>query len=168
MTTPTEFAQIVLACLNTQITGGPFPIPGDKICLRFGERVNPTTGTSEDECCTGLAWVRVFGVDTLVDPDDDNGCFGPTVRIQLELGTARCIPFGTVGAGPTCDQWTEATLKMDADYVAMTQAVCCAAEVFEDMDSVNRVRVGEYQPFGPDGNCISGTLQMTIDYDCGC
>lgn len=170
MTTPGEFAQLVLGCLNTQITTGPFPIPQEKICLRFGERVDPTLGTSEDECCTGLAWVRVAGVDNLVDPSDPNGCFGPSVRITLELGTARCIPFGTIAAGPTCDQWTEAALKMDSDYGSMTAAVCCFKDLpeIEDDDAINRVRILQYQPFGPDGNCLQGTLSMTIDYDCGC
>lgn len=168
MTTPGQYAQIVLSCLNEAITAGPFPIPQEKICLRFGERVNPTTGTSEDECCTGLAWVRVASIESLVDPDDPNRCFGPSQRIQLELGTARCIPFGTVGAGPTCEQWTEATLKMDSDQQAMEAAVCCAAEAINEMPFINGVRIGEYQPFGPDGNCILGTLQMTIDQDCGC
>lgn len=168
MTRPIEFAQIVLSCLNTQITDGPFPIPQEKICLRFGEIVNPSIGTNEDECCTGLAWVRVAAVDTLVDPDDANPCVSHSRRITLELGTARCIPFGTVQAGATCDQWTEVALKMDSDHGAMEAAVCCAADAIDALPFEPIVRVGNYEPFGPDGNCVRGTLTMTIDYDCGC
>lgn len=168
MTRPVEYAQLVLGCLNDAITAGPFPIPQEKICLRFGEIVNPTTGTGEDECCTGLAWVRVAGDVSLVDPDDPNRCFGPSRRLVLELGTARCIPFGTVQAGPTCAQWTTAALTMDSDHAAMEQAVCCFRDLVSSMPFVERVRAGDYEPLGPDGNCIRGTLLMTIDYDCGC
>ena len=170
MPTPHEYAQIVLACLNTQITDGPFPIPGEKICLRFGERVDPTIGTAEDECCTGLAWVRVASVDNRVDPDDPGQCIHLLQRLTLELGTARCIAFGDTQRGATCDQWTEAALKMDSDFMAMQAAVCCAraAMVGVQPELADRVRQGRYEPFGPDGNCLRGTMQMTIDYDCGC
>lgn len=168
MTRPVEFAQIVLQCLNEAITASPYPIPQEKICLRFGERVDPTLGTGEDECCTGLAWVRVAAVGTLVDPDTNNPCVSSQRRITLELGTARCIPFGTVQSGPTCDQWTEAALKMDSDHGSMEAAVCCATETIQDMQFEPIVRIGNYEPLGPDGNCLEGTLTMTIDYDCGC
>lgn len=168
--TPGEFAQIALECLRVEIQDGPYPMPDDKICLRFGQQVNPSVGTAEDECCTGLAWVRVAGVESLADPTDpaQGNCVTTARRITLELGTARCIPFGTTGAGPTCEQWTEATLKMDADQQAMEAALCCAMEAFHSLPFEPRLVPGLYEPFGPDGNCLTGTLQATIDYDCGC
>lgn len=168
MTRPVEFAQIVLTCLNEAITAGPFPIPQEKICLRFGDRVDPQIGTGEDECCTGLAWVRVAGVASLQDLSDQNNCVSHNRLIMLELGTARCIPFGTLEAGATCDQWTEAALKLDSDHGAMEAAVCCAREAIEGMRYEPIVRIGDYEPEGPDGNCLKGTLTMTIEYDCGC
>ena len=169
MTRPVEFAQIVLTCLNEAITASPYPIPQEKICLRFGERVNPTIGTGEDECCTVLAWVRVFGIEPLDTFQDENSpCINHSRRITLELGTARCIPFGTTQAGPTCDQWTEAAIKMDSDHGAMEDAICCAAESITELAYEPIVRPGSYEVLGPDGNCISGTLLMNIDYDCGC
>jgi hypothetical protein len=168
VTRPVEFAQILLQCLGEKIAAGPYPIPPEKVCLRFGERVNPTLGTSEDECCTGLAWVRVSNIDSLADPDDPGNCISTARRITLEMGTARCIPFGTVGQGPSCDQWTVAALKMDADQAAMEAAICCANEAFMDLLVWPRTVPGTYQPFGPDGNCLSGTMDLTIDYDCGC
>jgi hypothetical protein len=170
VTRPVEFAQILLQCLGEQLDAGPNPIAPDKVCLRFGDRVNPTLGTGEDECCTGLAWVRVAGIESLRQPDDPGvgNCVSTLRRIQLEMGTARCIPFGTVQAGPSCDAWTVAALKMDADHLAMENAICCAAETLDQMNYDPVIVAGEYLPFGPDGNCISGTLTVTIDYDCGC
>lgn len=168
MTRPAEFAQILLQCLNEQIEASAFPIPEEKVCLRFGDRVNPTLGTGEDECCTGLAWVRVASVDSLADPDGEGNCVSTARRITLELGTARCVPFGDVSKGPTCDAWTAVALKMDSDHGAMEAAICCASEAFSVLAYDPRTVPGTYTPSGPDGNCVSGTLTMTIDYDCGC
>lgn len=170
MTRPVEFAQILLQCLGEQIAAGPFPIPDEKVCLRFGERVDPTLGTSEDECCTGLAWVRVASVDSLADPDGPGtgNCVNSARRITLEMGTARCIPFGTVGAGPSCAAWTEVALKMDSDQLAMETAICCATEAFNGLPYGPVSVPGSYLPEGPDGNCVKGVMTMIIDYDCGC
>lgn len=171
MTRPVEFAQLLLQCLREQIDASAFPIPGDKICLRFGQEVNPSLGTQTDECCTGLAWVRVASVLPLADPDDPgvgNCPITSSRRLTLEMGTARCISQGTLQAPTTCDQWTEAALKMDSDHAAMEAAICCLASMASDLWSDPRIFPGEYTPTGPDGNCIGGTLLVTIDYDCGC
>lgn len=168
---PVQRAQQLLECFRTAIQDGPYPIVDEHVCLRFGNQVNPTMGTLTDECCTGLAWVRVVTVEGLQDPSapDFNVCMSAERRLTLEMGTARCITFGTVEAGPTCDQWTEAALKMDADHEAMEQALCCFREVVQGMPfPPAAITVGTYEPFGPDATCISGTLQITLDYSCGC
>lgn len=169
--TPTARAQQLLECLRTELSLRPGPIADEHVCLRFGSQVNPTLGTLTDECCTGLAWARVVQVDGLLTPDDPayNTCLNSERRLTLELGTARCIPFGTLQTGPTCEQWTTAALQMDSDLSAMEAAVCC----FRDLVSVqpfapDSITVTSYEPLGPDGNCISGTLQLTLDYACGC
>lgn len=168
---PIQRAQQLLECLRTEIQAGPYPIADENVCLRFGNQVNPTLGTLTDECCAGLAWVRVETIEGLSDPSapDFNVCLSAERRLTLELGTARCIPFGTTEAGPTCDQWTEAALKMDADHAAMEAALCCFREVVQAQPfAPDVISVGAYEPFGPDGNCISGTLLITLDYSCGC
>lgn len=168
---PIARAQQLLECLRTAVQDGPYPIADEHVCLRFGNQVNPTLGTLTDECCTGLAWVRVVTVEGLRDPSDPlyNNCLSSERRLTLELGTARCMPFGTTEAGPTCDQWTEAALKMDADHAAMEQALCCFRDVVENAPfAPSVISVGTYEPFGPDGGCISGTLQITLDYSCAC
>ena len=171
MTRPGEYAQILLECFRTALETNPAPPPQEKICLRFGSEVNPQLGTLEDECCTGLAWVRVADVSAIVDPDDQQAGNCPITtarRLTLEIGTARCIPFGTVQAPPSCDTWTEKALQMDADLASIEAALCCFASAVEDLSDEPRVFPGEYAPGGPDGNCISGTMTVIIDYDCGC
>ena len=168
---PVERAQILLECLREAIADGPYPIPDEYVCLRFGNQVNPSLGTLTDECCTGLAWVRVAQIEGLQDPGatDFNTCLHAERRLTLELGTARCIPTGTVQSPTSCDAWTETALKMDADHAAMEAALCCFRDIVADMPFAPYViTVGLYEPFGPDGICFSGTLQITMDYSCGC
>lgn len=168
---PVARAQQLLECLRTAIQDGPYPIADEYVCLRFGNQVNPSLGTLTDECCTGLTWVRVVTVEGVQDPSDPqyNACLSAQRRLTLEMGTARCIPFGTVEQPTTCDQWTEATLKMDADHAAMEQALCCFRDVVQAQSfAPDVIEVGVYEPFGPDGGCISGTLQITLDYSCAC
>lgn len=170
--TPGEYAQILLTCLGEKIADGPNPIAPEYVCLRFGATVNPSLGTGTDECCTGLAWVRVAGVSAVNNDVDNplyNRCLNTGRRLTLELGTARCVPYGTVQTPTTCDQWTEAALKMDADHVAMEAAVCCFTDTVLDMPyAPDLITVSEYLPEGPDGQCIKGSLLVSLDYYCGC
>ncbi len=170
MTRPVQYAQILLQCLGEALDASAYPVPAEKVCLRFGQTVNPTLGTSEDECCTGLAWARVDSVETVGDLEDPAiGNCPPSQRIlTIELGTARCVPFGSVGAGPSCAAWTEVALKMDSDHAAMEAAVCCAMEAFEELPEAPLTTQRTYTASGPDGNCVSGTLLVEISYDCGC
>lgn len=168
---PVARAQQLLECFREAISEVSDPIPDEYVCLRFGNQVNPSLGTVQDECCTGLAWVRVVQVEGLQDPSDPafNACLHSQRRLTLELGTARCIPFGSVEQGPTCDQWTAAALRMDSDHAAMERALCCFRDTVQDLPFAPEViTVGVYEPLGPDANCISGTLQITMDYSCAC
>ncbi len=170
MTRPVEFAQILLTCLKERLDVGPNPIAAEHVCLRFGEIVNPVLGTNTDECCTGLAWVRVARIEALSDLDDQEtgNCLPTARRLTLELGTARCVSWGTTQYPTSCDAWTDAALKMDADEQAMSEAVCCFADTMADSFGAPRIAIGDYEPFGPDAICIRGTQTVTIDYDCGC
>lgn len=169
---PVEYAQILLGCLGEAISGGPDPIDAEYVCLRFGGDVSPSLGTSTDECCTGLAWVRVVGVARTGPETDDpsfNTCLHAGRRLTLEMGTARCIPYGTVQRPTSCEDWTAAALRMDADHAAMEAALCCFRDAVSVMPyAPYAIVVTEYQPAGPDGNCLTGTLQLTLDYSCRC
>lgn len=163
MTNAIVIAQELLACLETALAAGPNPPPSDKIMLRAGSEVTPLLGTTTDECCTGLGWVRVSrvsGVRQLGDLDNVS-CFQRERTLELELGVARCAPLSDTSTVPTEDQWAAAALQLDADMGAMEAAVCCA---FNDLEgsAAEEVSVGDYAPFGVDGNCIGGTMTVLI------
>lgn len=163
MTHAITLAQELLDCLQTALLAGPNPPPADKIMLRAGAEVTPLLGTGTDECCTGLGWVRVAGVSGVRQLGEQlNGsCFQAERVVTLELGAARCAPAAPVSGVPTEDQWTQAALQLDADHGAMEAAVCCAFGSTEGTPA-EEVQVGEYRPFGVDGNCIGGTMEVRI------
>lgn len=163
MTNASVLAQELLACLQTALLAGPNPPPASKIMLRAGAEVTPLLGTTTDECCTGLGWVRiarVTGVRQLGDRDNVT-CFQQERTLVLELGVARCAPMTDYQTVPSEDQWLASALQLDADMGAMEAAVCCA---FGDIEgsAAEEVAVGDYTPFGVDGNCIGGTMTVSI------
>lgn len=163
MTNAIVLAQELLACLETALLAGPNPPPANKVMLRAGSEVTPLLGTSTDECCTGLGWVRIAGISGVkqLGEADNVSCFAQERMLTLEMGTARCAPSAPVSGVPTEDQWLATALQLDADQGAMEAAICCA---FGDIEgsAAEEVAVGPYEPFGVDGNCIGGTMQVFI------
>lgn len=167
--TPFEIADALRACLDSAFTndaGAPA-----EICHRPGDIVPLNIGTAQDECCTGLGWVRIASVEPVVDPltatnSDFNPCDVFQSRIVLELGVARCNPYGTSAAGPTCEQWTELALRVDTDRAAMKRAVCCLAQAVGEPEGVVRVLPGNWTPMDSSGGCAGGTLSVSVYTDC--
>ena len=129
----------------------------------------PMLSTAEDECCPGLAWVRIAGIEpadafTLPNPQ----CINHMRSVTLELGVVRCMPTPGPGSMVTCDQWTAKALQIDSDYEAMEAAVCCLSDQADELMGDADVVPGPYTPTGPDGNCIGGTLTITTVFACAC
>lgn len=163
MTSAIVLAQELLACLETALGTRPNPPPASKIMLRAGEEVTPLLGTGTDECCTGLGWVRIASVSGVRQLGElqNVACFQQERTLTLELGVARCAPSAPVSGVPTEDQWAASAFQLDADMGAMEAAICCA---FGDLDGsvAEEVSVGDYRPFGIDGNCIGGTMTVLV------
>ena len=169
--TPFEIADALRACLDLAFTGDD-GAPAE-ICHRPGDLTPLNFGTTQDECCTGLGWVRIAGVDPVVDPFtatqlDFNPCAVTDSRITLEIGVARCNPSGTREAGPSCEAWTELALRMDQDRAAMRRAVCCLQQstAAEENSGVTRILPGTWTPLDSSGGCAGGTLSVSVYTDC--
>lgn len=167
MTFVSELAAQLLSCFDQALQDGPNPPPDEKICFRVGE-VPFSIGTNEDECCSGMAWVRVVRIypskqfpsqDTTVD---NCGTLGRA--IEFELGAIRCLPFGDESAGATCDQWTAVFLQVDEDAASMRRAVCCMVSL---LDPGALLFEGEWSPIDGQGGCIGGKMTVTVSTDCG-
>ena len=172
MTQALSLAQLLVGCLATQLQNPhPWPVPSERVMLRAGEQVIPMlASTGEDECCLGLGYVRIAGVDGVRDVTDRmaaSGCFMNERVLTLELGVYRCMPTPDAGAIVSATQWDTLAAKLDADWKAMEAAVCCA---FSDPDSlrINAVAVGLYEPVGPDANCLGGRMTVSVSMEACC
>lgn len=167
MTVYMDVAQELLTCYEGALTAPGFPNPPASVCLRHGDQVVPSLGTQADECCSGLAWVRIVTVEPLPDALPNPGCITSERRVTLEMGAVHCLPWGTTEAPATCEQWTAVALQADAYHNAMEQALCCLrGELSKDV--AEQIVPGAYLPTGPDANCVGGTMQVVIDTSCGC
>ncbi|MFJ2675130.1 hypothetical protein [Streptomyces sp. NPDC087525] len=170
MSFPGDLAQQLLTCLHAELDAGPAPIPADKVCLRAGETIPISAGTAENEAC-GVAWVRVVGISPaqVLIPggaDSEPNCAASAWQIELEMAAVRCLPYGTVAAGPSCDEWTAAALLMDADAAAMRRALCCFTPVVTDNFPVAAAAPGAWVPHGPEGGALWSTQSVLVTLDC--
>lgn len=169
MTAHMDAALALLTCLEDALNARPSPPPANKIMIRVGEQVFPLLGTNDDECCTGLAWVRIAGTEEgpLSQADASGTCFNTNRLLTLEMGVRRCAPMSDASSVPTAEQWLATAFQVDSDHEAMEEAFCCIGPVLE-AQSFGTVRFVSYTPVGPDGNCIGGDMLITVEADCGC
>lgn len=171
MTVALPLAQTLLQCLEDSLTVNP---PA-QVCLRAGEFVNPSLSSTEDECCSGLGWVRIVDTQPLVlrgQEDLTFGCINHMRVTTLEMGVVRCHATPDADTLVTCDQWTAEAVQLEADHTAMEAALCCLQGVVTGgtVPAITDIvlKAGEYTPRGPDGRCIGGTMTVTAEHGCSC
>lgn len=167
----TPVANALLACLTTQMNH--LPAPPARIQLRVGAETGPLIGPNVDECCAGLAWVRVADVypswDSFPAPDNTWLPCGPLAyAVVLEMGSAFCMPwsdsddgFDNVDPPNTADWQTAFTTLMQHQTLMRRAAACC-------FPPTQRRAVGEWAPLSVDGGCTGGTLRVTVSVMAPC
>jgi hypothetical protein len=143
--------------------------PPAKVGLRPGVTADLLISMTEDECCAGLAWVRVASVypsGSFPQPDADYVACAPLqYAAVLELGIARCAPVGDAQTLPSADDWNDATGDMLADAAALRRTVCTWVESNPD----RMYLVGVWQPLPVEGGCLGGVQTVTVAIDaCDC
>lgn len=158
-------AHALLECLRGEIAKALKP-PGE-VCMRAGDQVNFLISLNEDECCTGLAWVRIAGYpapSTVTFPDADvepSKCLPSRWAVVLEMGYVTCAPVGTDTTLPTCDEWTDLHEALASADAAFRRAIlCCYAA-----DPGNLFVIGPGTPLPIQGGCAGITRQITVAAD---
>ena len=154
----------MLACLEAEI--GKVLNPPAYVGLRPGSVVDFLLSTTSDECCQGLAWVRVstFYPSSEIFPLQDTQPLKTGTRawaITFELGAVRCSPTPDENSIPTVDQWNDVVQAIMDDAAAFRRAICC----FIDLSPNTRrgyVLPGQWQPLDVEGGCVGGTLEVTV------
>lgn len=160
-------AEDLLACLCVAVAEAPNP-PAS-CCLRPGVTVAQGVSEREDECCEGLAWVRVSRVFPTGDEagfpnvnEQTSACNPPSYGIELEMGVYRCAPTGDERNLPTCDEWTAATEQILDDAASMRRAWCC----FRDNYANDAKLIGQWTPVEVQGGCTGGKMTIMIESYC--
>jgi len=167
----TPVANALLACLTDQMQN--LPKPPAKTELRYGAETGPLIGPNVDECCAGLAWVRVAQVypswtDFPAPTNDWSPCGPLAYAVVLEMGSAFCMPwsdseqeFDNMDPPSTAD-WQQAfTTGMQHQTLMRRAAACCFAPT-------QRRVVGEWTPLSVEGGCTGGTLTVTVSVMAPC
>lgn len=156
-------ARDMLDCLDQEIS--KVENPPLYVQLRPGTVVDHLLSSNEDECCSGLAWVRpaLFYPSSAQFPEQDGGPLKTGTlawAVVLELGAVRCAPVGDDNTIPTAAEWDAVTQAVMDDAAAMRRAICC----FIDGSPQRRGRVlpGQWLPLDVEGGCVGGILTVTV------
>ncbi len=139
--------------------------PPKYVGLRPGNIVDHLLSTFDDECCSGLAWVRLSGFfpssTTFPTPDTVPQPKGTSAwAITLELGAVRCAPTPDENSIPTVAEWNATSEATMDDAAAMRRAICCFIDARPGR--ARRVLPGQWQPVSVQGGCVGGILPVTI------
>jgi len=165
-------ANELLTCLCDALIAGDSPeTPKPGICcIRVGDSVINDMGENFDECCEGLAYVRIAGFYPTASPGAPfpspssdfalNKCAPYAWGLSLEMGIFRCISSEQI----LCPEWnTIANLHM-SDAKAMRAALCC----FMKPRDGGSVSTGAWTPAPRAGGCIGSTWTITVEVNNRC
>lgn len=164
----TPLAMRLLVCLSTQVA--QLEKPPANVMLRSGTQVNYLMSLTRNECCEGLAWVRVAqivpssGNSWPAQDQTPQRCGTQRYAVELEMGVVRCAPVATAQAIPSDDRWNISTIDTLADFAAMDRAICCFLEGFTGL-----ALPGAWNPIAVQGMCVGGTMNLTASANpCNC
>lgn len=164
----TPLAMRLLVCLDGQVV--QLEKPPAHTMLRSGTQVNYLMSLTRNECCEGLAWVRVAQVVPSSGnnwPAQDitpNRCGTQRYAVELEMGIVRCAPVATAQAIPSDDRWNISAIDTLADFAAMDRAVCCFLDGFNGL-----MLQGPWNPIAVQGMCVGGTMTINASANpCNC
>ena len=160
-----------LDCLTAEMALTPDP----PTYYRMHVGASFTAGASQyqDECCEGVAWVRLVehylsdgpGTPFPEEAVGASACSAYSIAVVLELGRGRCGPVQGPEDGSivTAEQWRELARAVNADRAALVRAACCLRPDRQD------IIIGQYSPLETEGNCAGGVLQVTVRINnCDC
>lgn len=167
----TPVALELLSCFTAKLNA--LPNPPARIQMRVGTETGPLIGPNVDECCPGLAWVRVANVYPSWDnfPAEDNTWLptGPLAyAVVLEMGMAFCMPWSDAEGSfddidpPSTQDWNAAfNTQMQHQTLMRQTAACC-------WRPTQRRAVGQWESLAVEGGCTGGKLTVIVSVPAPC
>lgn len=149
-------------CLVTEV--GKLANPPARVQIRPGASFAAMVDANKDECCDGIAYVRVgqrvpTGGNWPTPLTDVGGPSASRGRasyyaVSLELGVYRCIPTKSDVPDsnddfPTEAQWLQAAQDQADDGAALLRVVCCLQDIY----GTDSVIAGALTPLENQANC---------------
>lgn len=166
-------ANQLLECLCDALATNPNP-PA-QCCLRVGDVVYADFNQFQDQCCEGLAYVRIARIfpshEFPAQLETWTPCTNLQFAVELEMGVFRCEPQQETVDLPSCDAWTATATQVANDWEAMTRAACCLDEQLQADPATrgNPLIMGVWQPTNSGGGCTGGTLSVIVaTMNCAC
>lgn len=167
----TPVAEELLTCFTARLA--ELPNPPARIQLRVGQETGPLIGPNVDECCAGLAWIRITDIypswNSFPGPDYDWLPCGPLAyAVVLEMGMAFCMPWSASDDSfenmdpPNTQDWATAFATQMLHQTLMRQTAACCWR------PTQRRAVGAWSPFPVDGGCTGGKLTVTVSVMAPC
>jgi len=164
-------AEELMTCFMEQLAS--LPTPPRYVQLRVGSETGPLIGPNVDECCAGLAWIRVANIYPSWDsfPAADNTwlpCGPLAYAVVLEMGVTFCMPWSDSDESidnidpPSSADWSSAfSTQMVHQTLMRRTAACC-------FRPTQRRAVGEWTPLPVEGGCTGGKLLVTVSVPAPC
>lgn len=164
-------AEELMACFMEQLA--TLPVPPRYIQLRVGSETGPLIGPNIDECCAGLAWIRVANLYPSWDsfPAADNTwlpCGPLAYAVVLEMGVTFCMPWSDSDESidnidpPSTEDWATAFQTQMVHQTLMRRTAACCFR------PTQRRAVGEWTPLPVEGGCTGGKLLVTVSVPAPC
>lgn len=157
----------LLSCLTDALATNPNPPMN--YSFRTGDNVWPDFNANQDECCEGLAYVRVAriypsgGENTFPAADElFRPCSPLAWGVTFEMGVWRCEPQPTATELVSTAQWTATATQVSNDWEAMTRAACCLRDALDLADPGTPVYMGEWAPLNAGGGCVGGMMNVSV------
>lgn len=154
----TELRRLVGDALAAALGGKP------EVCA-----VVPGRDVAIDDCCAGLAWVRIVRTfpsepgefpnprQTALTDGCDPGLFW---AVELGVGTARCAPtLDDAGNAPTAAQLEDSARVLADDAGRIRRTLLCDLPA---VPSVEELAIGEQSNVGPQGGCVGQEVLVTV------
>lgn len=154
-------AQLLMTCLSDVVAASPSPV--GTTSYRLGVTGEPLAGVSEDECCDGLAYVRM---GSMIPSFSTPTPMAVSVRCALawaadfEIGIWRCVPIGSAETPPSPADWLAAQNQMFDDMATLRGVACC----FSRQRDAGTVLWSELAPKSdPEGGCFGVSMTLSVD-----
>lgn len=166
-----DYITLVTSCYQSAIATMPIDQQPEHLQVRAGIQAMPDISQFQDECCEGLAYIRIMRTYPSADfptPDAEpiTPCGPYSLAVETELGLYRCFHVGTAEEVVGDVFQTAAGLQEAADYGYLYKAMCCVNTALEGMFRTRSVVFSDWAPFEVQGGCFGSRIQFITQLEC--